>query len=105
VEKEYQVTVEGTLETALPILTGPLELDGELLAPAQVKVLRQTPEGGILSVVIHQGKNRQVRRMCDLAGLHVKRLKRVREGTLVLGDLAPGKWRWLTAEEVRTLAD
>jgi len=105
VEKEYRVTVAGNLERALPILRGPMELDGDLLAPAQVEVLRRSGEGGVLSVVIHQGKNRQVRRMCAQAGLEVRRLVRVREGGLPLGDLPPGKWRYLTAEEVRTLLE
>ncbi len=96
VEKEYRVTAEGDVTAALPILSGPMELDGAPLAPAQVKDLG----GGELSVVIHQGKNRQVRRMCAQAGLKVKRLRRVREGGLLLGSLPPGKWRWLTAAEV-----
>ncbi len=103
VEKEYQVTVTGELERALPILTGPLELDGDVLAPAQVKVLHQGESGSVLSVVIHQGKNRQVRRMCAQAGLEVKRLVRVREGTLRLDGLASGKWRFLTRSEIEGL--
>lgn len=103
VEKEYLVDVTGEVETALPILRGPVELDGELLAPAVVEILSLTPEGGRLSVVIHQGKNRQVRRMCAQAGLTVKRLKRIREGGLCLGDLKPGKWRYLTQEELGRL--
>ena len=57
--------------------------------------------GGVhqLSITIHQGKNRQVRRMCAAAGLTVKRLRRVREGALRLGGLRPGQWRFLTEEE------
>ncbi len=100
VEKEYHVTVEGDIEAALPILRGPMELDGEPLAPAGVELL---PGGNKLSVTIHQGKNRQVRRMCAAAGLTVKRLRRVREGSLGLGGLPPGKWRQLTEREVRDL--
>ncbi len=103
VEKEYRVTVGGEIDRALPVLTGPLELDGTPLAPARVEVLRRSPGGGELSVVIHQGKNRQVRRMCALAGLEVKRLRRVREGSLSLGTLPRGKWRYLTPQEVRAL--
>lgn len=99
VEKEYHVTVTGDVVAALPILSGPMELDGQPLAPAEVRLLKSAPEGGLLSVVIHQGKNRQVRRMCALAGLEVKRLVRVREGRLTLGELAPGKWRSLTRRE------
>lgn len=99
VEKEYRVTVEGDVKTALPVLSGPLELDGVPLAPARVELLGP----GELSVVIHEGKNRQVRRMCALAGLTVKRLRRVREGSLTLGDLPVGQWRYLTAREAAEL--
>lgn len=99
VEKEYIVTVTGDVGAALPILTGPMTLDGVPLAPAQVRVLG--PQR--LSVVIHQGKNRQVRRMCASAGLEVTRLKRVREGALTLGRLPQGQWRALTAQEVSAL--
>jgi 23S rRNA pseudouridine2605 synthase len=102
-EKEYYVTVTGDLEKALPILTGPLKLDGDLLAPAQVRVKRRTADGGELSVTIHQGKNRQVRRMCAIAGLEVKRLIRVREGPLLLDGLIQGKWRFLSRSEVASL--
>ena len=58
-----------------------------------------------MSVVIHEGKNRQVRRMCDAAGLTVKRLVRVREGALALGALPSGRWRRLTGEEIALLQE
>ncbi len=103
VEKEYEVAVSGDLDAALPILQAPMELDGEPLAPALVRVLARRRDGGRLSVVIHQGKNRQVRRMCAQAGLTVTRLKRVREGELTLDGLAPGAWRRLTAGEISRL--
>lgn len=99
VEKEYIVTVQGDVDAAVPILEGPMELDGVPLAPAQVRVLGERR----LSIVIHEGKNRQVRRMCAQAGLEVLRLKRVREGGLTLGTLPRGQWRRLTAQEVQTL--
>lgn len=102
VEKEYLVSVEGDVDRAIPVLSGPMELDGVPLAPARIGVLSR--EGGDcarLSVVIHEGRNRQVRRMCALAGLEVKRLKRVREGGLALGRLRPGEWRRLTPQELR----
>ena len=96
VEKEYRVWVEGDVDAALPVLRGPMELDGYALRPAQV-----TPVGeGVLSVVIHEGRNRQVRRMCATAGLRVRRLQRVREGELCLGALPVGAWRHLTGEEL-----
>ncbi len=103
VEKEYLVVVEGDVRKAIPILNGTMKLDGEVLALAKVRLIRSTEEGGELSVVIHQGKNRQVRRMCAQAGLEVKRLKRVREGALLLGNLPVGRWRWLTGEEIGRL--
>ena len=96
VEKEYRVWVEGDVDAALPVLRGPMELDGYALRPARV-----TPAGeGVLSVVIHEGRNRQVRRMCAAAGLRVRRLQRVREGELCLGALPVGAWRHLTGEEL-----
>lgn len=101
VEKEYHVWVEGDVEKALPILRGPLSLDGVRLHPAQVKLL----DAGVLSVTIHEGRNRQVRRMCAAAGLKVRRLRRVREGSLTLGNLKAGCWRPLTAEELSHLLE
>lgn len=103
VEKEYHVWVTGSIAGAMPILRGPLTLDGELLAPAQIDVLEDGGGKGRLRFVIHQGKKRQVRRMCAAGSLKVTRLRRVREGKLLLGDLPPGKWRPLTPEEVRYL--
>lgn len=106
VEKEYAVTVTGAIDQALPILSGPIELDGTRLSPARISVLsRMRTDCAKLSVVIHEGKNRQVRRMCALAGLDVSRLKRIREGALELGQLHPGEWRKLTADEVQMLMD
>jgi len=99
VEKEYHVTAAGDIQTALPVLAGEMTLDGQRLRPAAVRVLAD----GKLSVTIHEGKNRQVRRMCQMAGLTVKRLVRVREGSLHLGALKPGCWRPLTAEEISQL--
>ena len=99
VEKEYRVWVDGDVGAALPVLRGPMSLDGVPLRPARVAELGP----GLLSVVIHEGRNRQVRRMCAAAGLTVRRLKRVREGPVRLGDLPPGRWRPLTEEELRRL--
>lgn len=104
IEKEYLVWVKGDVEAAVPVLAGPMELDGDLLAPA--KVACRGADGDItqLSITIHQGKNRQVRRMCDYAGLKVLRLKRIREGSLCLDrSLQPGKWRALTGQELAEL--
>ncbi len=102
-EKEYHVTVSGDVETALPILSGPMRLDGVLLRPAKVRRVGREGRYPILSVVIHEGKNRQVRRMCAQAGLEVLRLVRVREGEIVLGSLKAGCWRPLTGKELELL--
>ena len=99
VEKEYLVWVKGDVSAALPVLRGPMALDGVPLHPAEVREAGP----GVLSVVIHEGRNRQVRRMCAAAGLQVTRLRRVREGALRLGSLPPGKWRFLTDAELRGL--
>jgi len=104
VEKEYLIWVTGDVEKALPVLSGPMELDGEPVSPARVRRGRRTGGVNQLSVTICQGKNRQVRRMCAQAGLEVLRLKRVREGRLALDrSLRPGEWRPLTAEELLLL--
>ena len=104
VEKEYLVWVTGNVEKAIPLLSSPMELDGEAVAPAQVRRGRTTGGVSQLSVTIRQGKNRQVRRMCAQAGLTVLRLKRVREGALPLDrSLRPGQWRPLTPEELAAL--
>ena len=106
IEKEYLLWVTGNVEKALPLLSAPMELDGERLLPAAVRRGKSTGSVTQLSVTIRQGKNRQVRRMCAAAGLSVLRLKRIREGGLLLDrTLVPGAWRPLTAAEVLLLQD
>ena len=75
-------------------------LDGEPLAPTRVEVLRSGRETAELQFIIHEGKNRQIRRMCAEVGLHVKRLRRVKEHYQTLGDLPSGQWRDLTESEL-----
>lgn len=104
IEKEYHVTVSGRLPGCRERLAAVEALeDGTPVAKAQVQVLTRSPDRWVLSVVIHQGLNRQVRRMCALADLRVERLVRVREGTLRLGMLPAGSWRRLTPAEVASL--
>ena len=79
------------------------ELDGEPIAPAQAAEVARHEGQAVLRVTIHQGKNRQVRRMCAQIGLHVVRLQRIQEGSLLLGDLPAGKWRYLTDQELQRL--
>ncbi len=100
VEKTYHVTVAGEIRGCDKRLAAMTMLDGEPIRRAQVRVLRQGRNIALLSITIHEGKNRQIRRMCAACGLHVKRLQRVREHTLTLGDLPPGAWRNLTEQEL-----
>lgn len=104
VEKEYLVWVTGFTQEGAHRLTLPMTLDGQALRPAQVKVIRQEGERTVLSVTIHEGKNRQVRRMCAFCGMTVRRLKRIREGKLHLDKaLKPGQWRPLNPTELDIL--
>jgi 23S rRNA pseudouridine2604 synthase len=100
IEKEYLVRVEpaeaeALAPHALALLNHGLELDGEMLRPARVEWLNEDQ----LRFVLRQGKKRQIRRMCEAVGLKVTGLKRVRVGAVVLGDLPPGQWRYLRADE------
>jgi len=99
VQKTYLTWVEGFSEASLEKLKQPITLDGYRIRAPKVRVVKP----GLLEITIHEGRNRQVRRMCDAAGMHVTRLKRTREGDLSLGDLPLGKWRYLTEEEVKRL--
>ena len=104
VDKTYRVLVEGYAEEKLEKLKQPIELDGYTIRKPDVKLLRTRERGQAqLLVTIHEGRNRQVRRMCDAAGMKVLRLQRISEGTVKLGELAPGKWRHLSKEEVAAL--
>lgn len=103
VDKVYLVTVRGDIRGAAERLMAITELDGEPIAPAQAAEVARHEGQAVLRVTIHQGKNRQVRRMCAQIGLHVVRLQRVQEGSLLLGDLPAGKWRYLTDQELQRL--
>ena len=103
VDKTYEVWVKGYREGATALLSRPIELDGYRIKKPGVKLLGAQGDKAKFMVTIHEGRNRQVRRMCQAAGMTVTRLRRISEGTLSLGDLPPGKWRYLTEEEVRQL--
>ena len=104
VNKTYRVLVQGYSEESLERLKQPIELDGYAIRKPDIKLLRTRERGQAqLLVTIHEGRNRQVRRMCDAAGMKVIRLQRISEGNLKLGQLELGKWRYLTAEEVAAL--
>lgn len=107
VDKTYRVTVKGFSGEALRRLREPVTLDGYTIRRPEISVLREPAAGEAgaeLLVVIHEGRNRQVRRMCAMAGMEVIRLVRVAEGSLQLGCLPSGKWRYLTEKEMAELA-
>ncbi len=104
VAKVYYAFVDGNVTTEQ--LTGmcrPIEIDGKLTAPAAVRKAGYTEYHTVLEVTIHDGRNRQVRRLCEREGLVVRKLTRISEGPLQLGNLDEGKWRHLNAKELRQL--
>ncbi len=100
VEKVYLAWVQDYRPGAEAALRRPMELDGHPLRPARVRLRRSQGDFALLEVRIGEGRNRQVRRMCEAAGLRVTRLKRIAEGRLTLGDLPVGQWRYLTEDEI-----
>lgn len=103
VEKTYIVAVAGAQDDSASRLAALDKLDGQPIAPARVAQLWRRDGAAEYRVVIHQGKKRQIRRMCAAVGLEVTRLCRIAEGGVELGSLPPGKWRHLTAEELESL--
>lgn len=103
VEKTYEVWVTHFQVGGEKILCRPITLDGYTIRPPKVRLLSAEGTKAHLLVTIHEGRNRQVRRMCQAAGMHVTRLRRVAEGNLQLGDLKKGAWRYLTDNEVAEL--
>uniref|UniRef100_A0A831XF59 Pseudouridine synthase n=1 Tax=Geobacter metallireducens TaxID=28232 RepID=A0A831XF59_GEOME len=105
VDKEYLVRVKGTVSREqISRLEQGVELEDGRTAPARVSVTRQSDNNTWISVTIHEGRYRQVRRMCEAVGLSVVRLRRVRYGVLPLGELKIGEYRHLTQGEVAALA-
>lgn len=103
IEKAYRVTVRSTDKSKFQALAAITEIDGEEITPAVVRLIKTEADRSSLEVIIHEGKNRQIRKMCELAGLEVLRLKRNRVGEITLGMLKPGEWRHLEKKEIRYL--
>lgn len=102
IDKVYSVFVKGFSERGFVQLCKPIVLDGYKISPPKIEKIGRDGEITQLQITIHEGRNRQVRRMCANAGMQVKRLIRVREGALALGDLPAGKWRYLTNDEIES---
>ena len=105
VEKTYIVSVCGFSDDNFSLLERPVELDGYKIRKPLLRLVRRDGEKAVIEITIHEGRNRQIRRMCQLAGMQVQRLKRIREGAISLGDLSLGKWRYLTETEISVLKE
>jgi len=105
VNKTYRVVCDGTLSASeIAALTNGVQLEDGLTAPARVTNIRRSTTGGTaFSITIHEGRNRQIRRMLEAIGHRTLRLKREAYGNLKLGDLRPGEWRYLSEEEIEGL--
>lgn len=103
VSKRYRVQVTGPVAGAAEKLRLIRDVGGQPIQPAEVETVWQKERSAEFSIVIHEGRNRQIRRMCAICDLEVKRLQRVQEHALELGDLPLGKWRYLTEAEVSAL--
>ena len=101
-EKKYRVTVKPKAnEKQLVKLSSGMEIDGYKTEPARITVLKDVEDRTVLEVIIKEGRNRQIRKMCEQVGLNVARLKRISIGQLKLGMLQPRQWRDLSIQEVK----
>ena len=99
--KVYRVKVGGKVtEAQHTTLTSPLEIDGYTIKPVEVNIMSEDESGTVMKMTLFEGRNRQIRKMCEQAGLTVKRLSRVSIGNLKLDGLPVGKWRYLEEDEV-----
>lgn len=104
ISKTYRVTVRPDItDEQLVKLSGGIEIDGKMTLPANVVVKEKQQGRVVMLITIREGRNRQIRKMCEAVGLEVARLRRVSIGPLRLGMLKPGAWRELTADELRAL--
>ena len=104
VPKTYRVTVRPAINEEIlnRLMTG-IMIDGKMTLPADVRVLSQEPNRVVLEIVICEGRNRQIRKMCEECGLEVARLKRTAIGPVKLSMLKQGEWRELTPQELKAL--
>ena len=104
ISKTYSVTVRPDInDDQLIKLSSGIEIDGKMTLPATVVVKSKEPNRVVMLITIKEGRNRQIRKMCEAVGLEVARLRRISIGPLKLGMLKPGTWRELTPDELRAL--
>ncbi len=104
VNKVYNVSFRGEINNdKLETLCAPMVIDGYRTSGADVEIIEKHDGGGKLKITIHEGRNRQIRKMCEQVSLHVSRLCRVQIGEIKLGGLALGKWRFLDKSQIKYL--
>ncbi len=104
VDKIYHVKIKGEISPEkLEILTSPMELDGYKIKPVKVSIIERKEGSTTLKFVLREGRNRQIRKMCEIAELSITRLKRVSVGELTIGMLSPGKWKYMNHNEITYL--
>lgn len=104
IPKTYRVTVRPDVtDDMLTAFTTGIEIDGRMTAPSDAHIIEKQDNRVVMEIVLYEGRNRQIRKMCEALGLEVARLKRTSVGSLKLGMLHPGKWRELTEDEVHKL--
>lgn len=102
-KKTYDVSVRGDVSTAEELLSRAIDVGSHTVQAVSVELIKRTTEGGVLRIIINEGRNRQIRNMCLKSGLAVQSLKRIKIGALELGSLKTGQWRRLTEEEKKSL--
>ena len=106
VPKTYNVRVEGSVtKEQLALLSSEMVIDDYKIKPVECKILRSKNGYTVLEMILHEGRNRQIRKMCEAAGLEISYLRRIAIGTIELGDLRSGQWRWLTKEQIKYLKE
>lgn len=104
IKKTYRTWVQGSdIGFAVECLRCPIEIDGYVVCADNVEIEEVFANGALLSITISEGRNRQVRKMCQACGLKVTKLLRVSEGPISLGKLKPGSWRYLSRDELEML--
>lgn len=103
VDKTYDVWVKGYGKDKIRAMQRPMEIDGYRIRPAEVSLLWAEGDRAMLKVIIHEGRNRQIRKMAQKCNMTVTRLRRMQEGPLSLGELPKGEWRYLTEYEIGLL--
>lgn len=106
ITKTYHAWITGECsDETLQKLRKPFDIDGYITKPAEVELLCSNSDYSKLSITIHEGRNRQIRKMCEQVGVKLTKLRRVCEGKLALGALKPGEWRDLTEQELQDLTE